>query len=137
GTVVDLWLSQASLAERSARSLADTGEGTALVAARVRHDGALWRYDYALANFDLTRTATSGSEPNLSILAQDAVGGVVVLPANGAAITAAGFADGDADAGNDWPGSSGGEAAWSAPDASAQLAWGQLMTFTATSAHPP
>jgi hypothetical protein len=137
GSIVDLWLAQAGPGERAARGVASSDEGQVLVAARVLRVGGQWRYDYQIANYDLARAATSGAEPDLQILALDGLGAVRVEAANGAAGTAAAFADGDADGGNDWTAASGSDVTWTAPSPTAQLGWGQLMRFSLLSDHPP
>ena len=137
GSIIDLWLEGASLAERTARTVVATGEGHALVAARVRREGTQWRYEYLVANHDLTRATTEGMEPNLRILTQDALDAVAVVAAHGADAVATGFADGDAEAANDWIASSGTTTRWSAPSGDAQLDWGHLMGFALLSDHPP
>lgn len=137
GSIVDLWLEHASLAERTARSVVSTSDGQVVVAARVRREGAQWRYDYHVANYDLTRATTEGMEPNLRIISHDAVDAVAVVAVNGATASASGFADGDANTANDWTSDSGSITTWSAPTADAQLDWGHLVAFSLLSAHPP
>jgi hypothetical protein len=95
-----------------------------------------WRYDYAVMNFDFSRAATEGAEPNLRVLRNLGMSAIRFDLANGAVADSSTFLDGDDSAGNDWavsvlPGS----IRWST--GAATLDWGRLMSFSLVSASAP
>ncbi|HET6604147.1 MAG TPA: hypothetical protein VFG21_08025, partial [Xanthomonadaceae bacterium] len=138
GTVLDAWLAAAPLSEWTGRTLIDSAEGRALVAVRARDEGSQYRYDYAVMNLDLTRPVTQGSEPDLVVERNLGLDAFAVTGAGSASMSEAGFEDGDTDPGNDWIAATDAlGTTWTAPQPSAELAWGQLMGFSLTSAHPP
>lgn len=138
GTLVDLWLEQAALSDWTQRRLVQTSEGRVLVAVRVRRDGGAYRYDYVVANFDLSRAETDGAEPNLRVLSNLGLGALSVKHAYGATAIALDYRDGDAITDNDWLAQSDTLATtWTAPASTAHLAWGQLTSFTLQSPYPP
>ena len=137
GAVIDRWLAAAPAGSRVHRAELSTAEGTVVIATRVRQLPDLrWRYDYAVMNFDFSRAATEGSEPNLRVLRNQGLNAVVFPLANGATVDASQFLDGDQTAFNDWtltsqPASIG----WSTGVST--LDWGRLVSFSLTSASAP
>ena len=110
-----------------------------LVAVRVSRAADLrYVYDYAMFNYDLTRPITAGAEPDLQVLRNHGVAQVTLSLVDGALAEEHLYADGDDDAGNDWPATTSiGSVAWEAPDAGAYLEWGSLVTLRVISAARP
>ena len=137
GPVLDLWLAAGPPAQ-TRRAVVTTPEGQLLVGSRVRQDGGGWLYEYAVMNVDLARASTAGTEPNLRVIASSGLDAFEVLPVHEGAAAEGSFSDGDADAANDWaPSASGQGVLFQAPAGSAQLAWGQAMSFSVRSAQRP
>ena len=110
----------------------------AKVAVRANRIGPnLWRYHYAVMNFDFAFATTSGAEPNLRITSTRGFDGFSI--ATSAAAGGAVFRDGDLDANNNWTfAPSPGQVRWNnAASAETTLGWGMLYSFTLTSSAPP
>src|SRR5690606_34821665 len=103
GAAIDRWVNPANPGPNAMNTELVAPEGHAKVAVKVTDlGGGNWRYEYAVMNFDFARALTSGSEPNLRVLANKGFEAFSVpLPA-GASATSMAFRDGDADAGTDW-----------------------------------
>lgn len=97
----------------------------------------LWRYHYAVMNFDFAFAQTSGAEPNLRILSTRGFDGFAL--ATSAVVSTPVFRDGDLDAGNNWQLTQGpGSLRWNnGASASTTLGWGMLYSFTVTSDAAP
>lgn len=139
GSVLDRWLERAPPGTETRRTLVETDEGRVLVAVRVsQREDLRYVYDYAIFNYDLTRPITNGAEPNLQLLRNHGIAQMTLSLRDGALADEHVFGDGDADAGNDWPGTVSVDAlAWEAPDAAAYLEWGSLVTLRVVSASRP
>lgn len=113
-------------------------QGEIALGARVERIGpSLWRYRYVLANLDFARVTTSGALPNLRLDSEHGVG-AFALPLLNASASDLGFRDGDALAGNDWNSQlTVNELRFIAPQADAELRWGNLLSFGFDSASPP
>ncbi|MEO6364599.1 MAG: hypothetical protein ABIO38_00895 [Luteimonas sp.] len=110
----------------------------AKVAVRANRIGPnLWRYHYAVMNFDFAFAETTGAEPNLRITSTRGFDGFSL--ATSAASSGTVFRDGDLDANNDWtfvPGA--GSVRWNnAASPATTLGWGMLYSFSLTSNAPP
>ena len=138
GPAIDAWAMRGEDGPMQHTTVIDDARGRARLSVRVRDLGyGRWRYDYALMNFSFAQTVTAGTEPNLRVVANPGVAGLVVpLAANGQArdIT---FDDGDLDAGNDWTNAREPLAlSWHAQGART-LDWGTLFRFSFTADAPP
>ncbi|HST44252.1 MAG TPA: hypothetical protein VLK29_03405, partial [Luteimonas sp.] len=99
---------------------------------------SLWRYDYAVMNFEFAFAETSGSEPNLRVVSTQGFDGFSLATASGAAATSPVFRDGDLVAGNDWSHASDATGIrWTDAEAAHSLGWGELYSFTVLSPRPP
>ncbi len=137
GPVFDQWLAPGTTtATTMSRDLA-TADGRLRLSVKVASlPGGQYRYDYALMNFDHTRAQTSGSEPNLQVLAND--GPIAfVLPMSPQVALSSDQHDGDLDAANDWiAGRSGATWRFDAPSGTS-MPWGALFRFSLTTNLPP
>jgi hypothetical protein len=125
GPVVNLWSPPVTPGTSSDNRYVDTGEGRVQVAVRVTAlGGGLFRYAWALHNHDFDRRI-----------------GSFRVPLDPTGVTQIGFADGDADAGNDWPGSVDATGiTWTAPASqvpAAEIDWATLFAFHLDSPQPP
>lgn len=114
------------------------GNAHAKVAVRVVRIGpALWRYHYAVMNFDFAFAETSGAEPNLRIVSTRGFDGFELATA--AATSAPAFRDGDRDPGNDWVATQApGSIRWdNGPSPASSLGWGVLYSFSLTATVGP
>jgi hypothetical protein len=114
GSVLDRWVDPEAIPPGSTTEFFDSGEGHLQLASQALPvEGAQVQYAYALMNFDYDRQIDSFSIP-----LNDQV-----------SVSGAFFEDGDSDATNDWTPTTSAEAiVWQAP-ASAELAWGTLVSF--------
>lgn len=101
------------------------------VAAKAFADGANYRYEFAVMNYDFAQPETSGSEPNLEVLSNRGFSSFSVPVFNGATVSQTSFSDGDTNAANDWTAVVTGDAVvWSAPNLASTLDWGVMHRFT-------
>ncbi|MEZ5444068.1 MAG: hypothetical protein R3F15_21590 [Lysobacterales bacterium] len=114
-------------------------DGEWLLAARVDQLGpSSWHYRYVLANLDHAIAQTEGNAPNLRILNTHGLGGLQLSIDAAVGLSSIGYADGDADPGNDWPAiRNGNQLSWTAPTAGAELRWGNLISVGFDSDLPP
>jgi hypothetical protein len=117
GPALDVWVPRGTLSASESAQILDTGMGELEVAAKVvAQGGGLYRYEYALMNFDFDRQVASFSVP--------------LLP--GATVTQLDFSDATDTASDDWASTvSASSVTWSAP-ASEGADWGEMrrMAFT-------
>lgn len=110
----------------------------AKLAVKVYRDGSLYRYHYALMNFEFAFGAASGSQPNVRVSDNRGFDAFTLGTGSGAQATAPAFRDGDLDGSNDWTfetlpdgirwrDAGGGNTQW----------WGTLYSFSVTSPKPP
>lgn len=109
----------------------------AKVAVRVTKVGNLWRYHYAVMNFDFAFATTTGAEPNLRITSTRGFDGFSI--ATSEATSGAVFRDGDLNAGNNWTFAPGPDSVrWNNTGTEVTtLGWGMLYSFSLTSSAPP
>ena len=138
GAVIDEWVPPASPSATQRNTEAVTSNGHAKLAVKVTAIGAgLYRYDYALMNFDFGTVTTAGSEPDLQVLTNRGLSAFSVPVPAGTTVVAPGFHDGDADALDDWqPVFANGKIRWDAP-AGRSLDWGTLYRFSFVANAPP
>ncbi len=107
--------------------------GHARVAVKVTDvGGGQFRYDYAVMNLDYARAATdpATAEPNLRVLRNLGFGSFAVDLVGSVSVGSIAFADGDANAANDWSASVAGDrVTWTAPPGN-ELNWGTLFRFS-------
>ena len=120
GPVIDLWVDRAAPGAGADHRLVDTGTGRLQVAVRVTElPAGRRRFAFAVQNHDFDRRLDSFRVP---------------IPTAG--ISNLSFADGDANAANDWTAAvDGAGVTWTAP-AGAELDWGTLFAFRFESAQP-
>lgn len=138
GSIAEWWSTQGGAGDVRSWVLLDTEEGLLGVVPRITQPSpGMYRYDYLIKNFSLTRPVTEGAEPNLRLVRNL---GVDAISLSRPPETKAGgfeYEDGDGDAGNDWPGViATGAWRWSAPGGG-QLAWGSMIRVSMLSTHPP
>jgi hypothetical protein len=141
GPVINAWVSPTTSPMRNVEI--DTDEGHTRIAVKVKTlascpaglTGTCYRYDYAVHNFDFARAVygapPNDAPPNLRIVSNRGFSRFTVpIPATGAVLEPANFADVDIDAGNNWTGAVGsGSVTWTAP-AGNELNWGTLYRFS-------
>lgn len=114
------------------------GVGHAKVAVRAIKLGAnQWRYHYAVMNFDVMFSTTTGAEPNLRITGNRGFESFALL--SSATASAPVFRDGDLSAGNDWSfGQGSGAITWTnGGGAPTSLFWGTMYSFSIDSTAAP
>lgn len=133
GSAIDRWVDPASASPDETNTEIDRPEGHIKVAAKTANlGGGLYRFDYAVMNFDFGIPDTQGSEPNLQVKSNDGLVSFTVPFGTGANITNLTFSDGDTDAMNDWSTSmDASSVTWTAP-LDASLNWGSMMSFSLT-----
>ncbi|MDW8479493.1 MAG: hypothetical protein RML12_06200 [Xanthomonadales bacterium] len=146
GPVIDRWVDPVA---HPARNLTLSGpQGRVKIAVRATPlsscppDSALsppcWRFDYALLNADFAAVETSGSPPNLRVVAHRGLGELLLGfdPALPLHVPADAFSDLDQDPGNDWSATR--DAAglrFRAPPGQG-LRWGTLYRFSVIADRP-
>lgn len=114
GSPLDNWVPAGTQESREASERLASESGHVQLAAKVTLEGGIWRYSYALMNFDF-----EGEIDSLSIQLSD-----FLVPA------AVYFHDADENPDNNWTFEhANGAATWTAP-AGGALPWGQLHTFS-------
>lgn len=114
GSPLDNWVAAGTQESRMASERLETESGHLQLAAKVTLAGGVWRYSYALMNYDY-----SGSIESFSIELSD-----FLVP------TDVYFHDADENPDNNWTFThANGSATWTAPEGGA-LSWGQLNTFS-------
>ncbi|MCB1606621.1 MAG: hypothetical protein KDI71_06555 [Xanthomonadales bacterium] len=103
GPMIDKWADPAAVGQMERNRLLSTTEGQVKLGVKVEAlAGGEYRYEYALANFDLARAVTSGFEPNLRVVSNR---GLIALelpmPAT-ASLSNTDFFDGDQIPDNGW-----------------------------------
>ena len=130
GPLIDRWVSPDSvgLAERNRRL--DSPEGHLKLAVKVTElSPGQYRYEYAMANFDLARAVTLGSEPNLEVISNRGLIAIELpLPAE-ASLEQERFFDGDYDDDNGWEFVRDGEVLRIVGDMDSTLDWGTMFSF--------
>jgi hypothetical protein len=131
GAVIDHWVDPASPSATQRNVEAVTPRGRVKLAMKATAiGGGLYRYDYALMNFDFGVAVTAGVEPALEVLRNTGLSGFSVPVPAGTTIVAPSFHDGDRDAADDWqPAITGAQIRWTAP-AGRSLDWGTLYRFS-------
>jgi hypothetical protein len=136
GAFIDTWAAAAPAPLQSRVTELLTSDGRAKLAVRVTQSGGEYVYQYALHNFDYTKAQTEQSGPsaaNLRILSQSALRGIDFGMLRG--VTSMSVEDGNADKAN-WTQVAGSNE-FRAPNATDELSWGNLMSFTIRSVSPP
>lgn len=137
GPAINRWVDPAAPGAGQANNELASGEGHARVAVRTTDlGGGLYRYEYAVMNFDFARAQIDpahASEPNLKVLSNDGFGSFSMDVPGNASITNVTFADTDLNAANDWTATTApGTVGWVAP-AGNRLNWGTMYRFGFTS----
>lgn len=131
GPLIDRWVDPVLPGPGRANVERVTSEGRFKLAVRTQDLGnGRTRYDYALMNFELSRPATKGQEPNLRVVSNRGIAAFVVPLRAGVTVEGLAFADGDEAAG-DWTAvvSPGVEVRWTAPGGNT-LDWGSMYRFS-------
>lgn len=139
GPAIERWLEAApgNLVVQTSERL-QTPHGQLQAAVRVTAVGEQYRYDYAVMNFDYRYGTLQGEAPNPRLTTARSIARIQIPHAAAASITLAEFADGDAQADNNWSlAVDAAEAVWHAPNAGSELPWGALYRFSFISNHPP
>lgn len=140
GGVIDQWVSPTTPAAGAKNSEAVLPEGRIKVAVRTKQlPSGMYRYDYAVMNFDYVNATTevSGGNPaNVRILTNHGINRFSVP-----ALVATGnkqFGDGNLTAVDDWSNSTeAGAVQFSAPNVASELKWGTLYTYSFESTAAP
>ena len=134
GPVLNRWVDPAAPDPGTQTVALDTGEGHLQLSVRTTNlGGNLYRYEYALMNYDLDRQLSSFSIP-----LPTAGGAATGRFGEGATTSDPEFADADVDPANDWPATIGATAiTWTAPNADSGHDWGRLYRFGITVNAPP
>jgi hypothetical protein len=136
GPVINLWVDPAQPAAGTQNSELATPEGHARIAVRTTPlGGGLYRYDYAVMNFDFARGVIDpahATEPNVHVLSADGFSAFAVPVSDDVTVSDFAFNDPDGDASNDWIATQAdGLVRWQAP-AGHPLNWGTLYRFSFT-----
>jgi hypothetical protein len=142
GPVLDRWADPAAPTRTVVNKELSTRLGRARIAAKASDLGnGLWRYRYAVMNFDYAHVRSDPAHahgPDLKLLENRGFARFGVPLPHGVTLTSLRFHDADGDAGNDWTAAiSGDTVAWSASDAGNTLDWGTLYSFEFTANAPP
>ncbi len=134
GPVLNRWVDPAAPDPGTQAVALDTGEGHLQLSVRSQNlGGGLYRYEYALMNYDLDRQLSSFSIP-----LPTAGGRGGVDPVEGATTSDPDFADADVDPANDWTFTTSATAiTWTAPNPDSGHDWGRLYRFGITVNAPP
>lgn len=137
GPAINRWVDPATPSSHAMNKELATPLGRARVAVKVTNlGGGLWRYDYAVMNFDYAHARVDPAhprEPDLKLLSNHGFAQFGVALSRGARVTDIRFDDGDDDRGNDWSATtSAGTVEWTAPIAGNTLDWGTLYHFEFT-----
>jgi hypothetical protein len=141
GPAINRWVDPVAPSAGQVNNELSNSEGHARVAVRTTDlGGGLYRYEYAVMNFDFARAQIDpahATEPNLKVLSNDGFGSFSIdMPAD-AIVTAVSFADADLNSGNDWTATAAaGNVSWQAP-AGNRLNWGTMYRFGFTANYPP
>lgn len=130
GPIIDRWVSPDSVGLVERNRLLDSTEGHLKLAVKVRElSEGQYRYEYAMANFDLARALTLGFEPNLEVVSNRGVIAIELpLTADGS-FEAFEFFDGDYDDDNGWQITRSGDVLRIEGDLDSTLDWGTLFSF--------
>jgi hypothetical protein len=139
GSAVDRWVATAPAGVQAGIAELAAPEGRAKLGVRITPlAGGLYRYEYALMNFEYGRAVTTGAEPNLEVVRNRGFGGFLLPLGEGATLQDLVVADGDRDAANDWVATStAGALSVRAPQPAASLDWGAMLRVGFTTASPP
>ncbi len=138
GPAIDRWVDpDGSDPSRHSVELVMPGGRSKLAVRTTDIGGGLYRYDYALMNFDFGVAMTEQTANGLRVTSNDGFIGFSVPIAAGVQVSDIAFADGDPDAGNDWAITQQVNAVvWTAPPGGA-LNWGSLFRFSLVATAAP
>jgi len=141
GAAIDAWIDPSASPAGAMNQELVTAEGRARVAVRTTAlGGGIFRYDYAVMNFDFARAvidAAHPNEPDLHLQSNDGFGAFSLPLDTTAQITDVVFSDTDHDATNDWTLTRDADGLhWQAPAGHA-LNWGTLYRFSFTADRMP
>ena len=142
GAAIDRWVDPANPPANSANTELDVNEGHAKVAVKATDLGdGVWRYDYAVMNFDFARAVLqgqgSGNGPNPRVVSNRGFDSFSIPLPSGQPLLASKFSNGTHDNAGAWTlDTSGDRVTWTAPEG-ATLDWGSLYAFSITVASPP
>jgi hypothetical protein len=142
GPVLSRWVGPVVPLVNAVNSELSTSLGRARIAVKASNaGGGLFRYEFAIANFDYAHAqidAAHPNEPDLKLASNHGFVRLRVPLAAGTTVSGQRFDDVDTDAGNDWSVSTtAASVTWSAPAGANSLDWGTLYHFEFISNKPP
>jgi hypothetical protein len=141
GPTINAWVDPVTPAAGTLNSELVTPEGHARIAVKTSAlGGGLYRYDYAVMNFDFARGVIDpahATQPNVHVLSADGFSAFTVPISPDVTISDFSFSDIDDNLGNDWTVTqNAGSLRWQSP-AGNPLNWGTLYHFSFTANRAP
>lgn len=144
GPIINQWVNPASPGQNAANTELVAPEGRVRVAVKASNQSnGVWRYDYAVMNFDFAREdkqlASVPGNPSAEVYRVNRAFGFsgFQVPTVGADPTILSFSDGDLNAGNDWTAQAGGgNVSWAGVQSNA-LNWATMYFYSLESEAAP
>jgi hypothetical protein len=138
GGAIDRWVDPTNPGLYARNAELSSNEGHAKVAIKATSlGGGLWRYDYAVMNFDFARAITQDAEPNLRVVSNAGFDQFSVPIPAGATVTNLSFRNGQTGNTGAWTATTANNTVtWSA-NGQPTLDWGTMYSFSMTVNKPP
>jgi hypothetical protein len=138
GGAIDRWVDPTNPGLYARSAELSSNEGHAKVAIKATSvGGGLWRYDYAVMNFDFARAITQDAEPNLRVVSNAGFDSFSVPVPAGAIVSNLSFRNGQTGSTGAWTATTANNTVtWSA-NGQPTLDWGTMYSFSMTVNKPP